>query len=304
MKSNIYDVIIIGAGPAGLTSAIYSARYKMKTLVLFKEIGGQMMLAYDIENYPGFRKVSGEELTKKMKAQVDDLKVDMRNEEVVNIVKEQKYYSITTGSNTYKCSAVILSLGTKYKKLNLPEEEKFIGKGLSYCVACDAPLFKDKIVAVIGGSNSAVMDSVVLSKYAKKIYVIYRGKELRAEPLRIEEIKRSKKTEIIYDAEIKKINGKNFVESVILSNNKEIKINGLFIEIGSVPVIYITKKLNIKTDDCGYIITDKNMATNVRGVFAAGDCISKSFRQIATAVNDGCIAAFSAYNYIKKEIKK
>lgn len=298
-----YDVIIIGAGPAGLTAALYCARYKLKTLVLFKEMGGQMMLAHDIENYPGFKKISGKKLTENMKSQVDNLKVKIKKEEVLDISKEE-YYMITTDSNKYKCHAIILALGTKYKKLNLKEEEKFIGRGLSYCVSCDAPLFKDKTVAIIGGSNSAIMACLVLEKYASKIYIIYRGGKIRAEPLRFEKIKKSKKIEIIYNAEIEKINGNNFIESIALSDGKEIKINGLFIEIGSVPMTYIIKKLNIETDDCGYILADKDMASNSKGVFAAGDCVSKKFRQIATAVNDGCIAAFSAYNYIKKEIKK
>ena len=294
-----YDLIIIGAGPAGLTAAVYAARYRLKIAVFGKEIGGQASHAYKIENYPGFKTISGLELIKKLKEQVKNLDVEIFEEEIIDIAKEKNHFVISTYNKKFNSKAIILALGTERKKLNLANEDRFGGKGISYCAICDAPLFKDKTVAVIGGSDAAAMSALLLAEYAKKTYVIYRGKQLRAEPIRVEQIKKNKKIEIIYDVNVKEIKGKNFVESLILDNEKELKVDGIFVEIGNVPPTYLIKKLEVKTDKEKYILTDKEMHTNIQGVFAAGDCCVKPLQQIVTAASDGAVAAFSAYSYLK-----
>lgn len=294
-----YDLIIIGAGPAGLTAAIYAARYKLKTIVFGKEMESQASHAYIIENYPGFKVISGPELIKKIKKQVNNLGVKIQEEEIIDIEKQKKDFVVSTDNKKYKSKAIILALGTESRKLNLPNEDRFVGKGISYCTICDAPLFKNKVVAVIGGSDAAAMSALLLAEYAKKVYVIYRGKQLRAEPLRIEQLKKNKKIEIIYNANVKEIKGKEFVESIAL-NKKELKVNGIFVEIGNVPPTYLAKRLVINTDKEGYILTNNKMQTNIPGIFAAGDIIAKPLRQIITAANDGAIAAFSAYSYLKE----
>lgn len=297
----MYDLIILGSGPAGLTAALFAARYKLNALVIGKELGGQTNYASVVENYPGVKSISGVDLIKIIKSQVTELKVNIIEEEITNIIKEKPGFIVMANKNKYESKTLIFTLGTERKKLNLPEEEKFIGKGISYCATCDSPLFKNKIVAVIGGSNSAAMSALLLSKYTKKVYIIYRGKELRAEPIRIGQIKKTKNIEIIYNAEVQKISGKNFVEKIKLTNGKEIAAQGIFIEIGSTPSTYLIKRFALKTDSQGYIITNNAMETNIEGVYAAGDCISKKLRQIVNACGEGATAAFSAYSYLKSK---
>lgn len=297
-----YDLVIVGAGPAGLTAAIYAARYKLRTLVIGKD-AGLASYAHTIENYPGFSSISGIELLKKMKDQATSLGVKIIENEVKEI-KKDKGFIVFTENKKYKAKAVILALGTERKKLNLPEEAKFLGKGISYCATCDAPMFKNKVVAVIGGSNAAVMSALLLAEYAKKVYLIYRYKELKAEPIQIEKLKKNKKIEILYNSEIEKISGKNFVDAIILNNKKKLEVQGIFVEIGNVPSTYLSKKLNIAIDKEGFILTNQAMETNVWGVFAAGDIRKKPLRQIITAASDGAIAAFSAYLYIKSSESK
>lgn len=300
MKEN-YDLIIIGSGPSGLTAALFALRYKLKVLVIGQELGGQINYAYKIENYPGIHSINGHELTKIMKAQVENMGCKRIEQEVKGIMKEKGMFRVITDSSSYYAKAIILGLGTMRRKLNLPQEDKFIGKGISYCVTCDAALFRNKTVAIVGGSNAAVMNAILLAKYVKKLYIIYRGKKLRAEPLRVEQVKKNKKIEIIYNAEVKAINGTRFLESITLSNGKKLAINGLFIEVGNVPHTFLTSKLKVKTDSQGYIIVNQDMETNVRGVYATGDCISKKLRQLVNACGDGAIAAFSAYLYLQNK---
>ena len=300
MKEN-YDLIIIGAGPSGLTAALFALRYKLKVLVIGQELGGQLNYAHKIENYPGIHSIHGHELTKIMKAQVENLGCKRIEQEVKGIMKEKGMFKIITDSSSYYAKAIILGLGTMRRKLNLPQEGKFIGKGVSYCVTCDAALFRNKTVAIIGGSNAAIMDAMLLVKYVKKLYVIYRGSKLRAEPIRVEQIKKNKKIQVIYNADVRDIHGKKFLESITLSNGKKLAVNGLFIEVGNVPHTILTSRLGVKTDSQGYIIVNQDMETNVKGIYAAGDCISKKLRQLVNACGDGAVAAFSAYRFLEKK---
>lgn len=296
----MYDLIIVGAGPAGLSAAIYAARYRLKTLVIGEIIGGLILDAYKVCNYPGFKEISGIELMKKFEEQVKELKVQIKEEEVTNINKQKDKFFITTKKNKYESKTIILALGTKRRKLNIPGEENFVGKGISYCATCDAALFKEGVVGVVGGSNAAAMTAELLAEYAKKVYIIYRKEKMRAEPLVVERLEKNKKIEIVYNANVKKINGDNFIKSIELDTGKELKLDGLFIEIGAVPALAITKGLNLKTDKEGYIVVDREQSTGVEGVYAAGDISNNSLKQVVTATAEGSVAAFSAYLHLKE----
>ncbi len=300
----MYDLIIIGAGPAGLSAAIYAARYKLKVLVLCKELGGLIVDAWKVENYPGFKEISGLELMNKFKEQAEALGVKTEQGDVHSVSKKSRGFVVKDLRNkSYEAKAVILALGTKKRSLNVEGEEKFLGKGVSYCAVCDAPLFKDKVVGVVGGSNSCCMSSLLLAEYAKKVYVIYRKEKLRGDPLIVEKINKNKKIEVINNAEVTRINGSKFVESADLDTGKNLKLDGLFVEIGSIPPAVLMKDLGVKTDKNGYVVVDNDQKTNVKGVFAAGDITTKSanLKQVVTAAAEGAVAAIAAYNYLKNK---
>ena len=287
----MYDVIIIGGGPAGITAAIYSQRYKLKTLLITKD-QGMIVDSHIIENYPGFKTISGQELAKQFEEHLKYLNVEIKETEVVNIDKD---LTVTDkDNNKYKTKNIILTLGTKKRKLNIPGEENFLGKGVSYCYICDSSFFRDKTVAVIGGSSSAAKAALLLSDYAKKVYIIYRKEKLRCEPIYLDKIK-EKKIEILNNTEVTEIKGSKFVESVLLSNNKELKLDGVFIEIGSVPLTNIAKKLDIELDENNYIQVNEKQETNIKNIYAAGDITNKKLKQIITAAAQGAIAANSIF---------
>lgn len=300
MKNKIYDVCIIGGGPAGLTAAIYSARYKLKTLLVTKLLGGSVTEANKISNFPSYKEIKGIELAKKLIEQVKSYDVDIKEEEVIDIKKE-KNFIVKTKNAQYEAKKIILAIGREKIKLNLEKEDKFLGRGISYCATCDAPLYKNKIVAVVGGGNSAIHSALLLSEYAKKIYIIYRGKEfLKADPILIEQIKKNKKIKILFNSTISEIIGEEKLEGIKLKNRKKIKLDGIFIEIGRKPNIQIISSLKIKEKD-GYIIVDKNQKTNIDGIYAAGDITTNPLKQIITACAEGAIAATSVYNELKNK---
>lgn len=303
----MYDTLIIGAGPAGLAAAIYCARYRMRCAVISSEIGGMVLEAHLIENYPGFSSISGAELSKKFEEHAKSFGVEIIEEEVVDIRKgkgkDNGFVVINKKGKKYSTKSLILAMGTKKRKLNVPGEEKYLGKGVSYCYTCDGPLFKDKVVGVVGGANSAAMAALMLSEYAKKVYIIYRREKIRADPIYVEAVDKNPKIRVINNSNIVKINGNNFVESVDLNTGKNLKLGGLFIEIGTVPLVALVKKIGVKLEN-SYIDVDKEQKTNVEGVFAAGDVTNATdLKQIITAAGQGAVAAFNAYEYVKR-IKK
>ena len=306
-NKELYDLIIIGAGPAGLAASIYASRYKIKHLILGKMFGGEALEAYKIENYPGITSASGMELMKKFQEHAQSLGVQIKQDEVTNIEKKNKDFEIITSQGKkYQTKTLILALGTKRRKLNIPGEKEFLGKGVSYCAICDAMFFKDKTVAVVGGSNSAVMSALLLSEHAKKVFIIHRKTELRAEPIMVEKVKVNSKIKIIYNTNVLEVKGtNNKLEKVILDklyqNNKELKLDGIFIEAGSVPAVALAKKIGVEVDEQNYIKITSGGATNVSGVFAAGDitCGLAKLRQIITAAAEGAVAATSVYKYLK-----
>lgn len=297
----MHDVIIVGAGAAGLTAAIYAVRYKLNALVLTKTIGGMALNASFVENFPGF-KGTGIELMKKFREHAESLGVKIKTETVKEIKKDKDQFTVVTDSDKYHSRTIMLAFGTELRKLNIPGEKEFLNKGISYCAVCDGPFYKNKIVGVAGGSNAAAQTALLLTQYAKTVYMIYRKEELRADPILIEKLKNNKKIKIIYNANIVEITGKEFVEKVKLSTGEYLNLEGLFIEIGSEPSINLAKKMNLKLDNQNYIIVDNAQKTSQGGVYAAGDITtaSNNFRQIITACAEGAIAARSVYNFVRE----
>ncbi len=298
----MYDVIIIGCGPAGLTAGIYTARGNLKTLILEKEtIGGQMASSPLIENYPGYEQISGSELANNMYEQATNLGVEIELDEVIQInVKDQ--ITVTGKENTYQCKCLIIATGSKYKLLNLENEENLIGKGIHFCVACDGAFYKDKTVAVIGGGNSAVINALSLSEYTKKVYVIQCQDHLTAEKVLVEKLTQKKNVEILLSSNVTKIIGDEELTKIEISTNQKkqtLEINGMFISIGLIPQSEIVKDI-LPINEYGYIETN-NCQTKFANVFVAGDCRDKQMRQITIATSDGTTAAMKAIQYLNEK---
>jgi thioredoxin reductase (NADPH) len=293
-----YDVTILGAGPAGLTAAIYASRYGMDTLVISKDIGGMANLAHKIENYPGYEG-SGFELMKKFQGQAEKNGAEFLHEEVFDVSIDEDGFVVQTSKNTgIHTKTIIVSLGTEKRKLGVSGEDSLLGKGVSYCATCDAPFFKNKTVAVVGGSDSAAMAAMILAEHSKKVYVVYRGKDLRCEGSVLKNLKKNKKIEILCNRDVKEIAGKEAVESIILDDKRKVEVDGVFIEIGNLPVTNIAYKLGVKIDENKYIHVNQNMETNVRGIFAAGDAVKSKLKQVVVASAQGATAAKSAFDYV------
>lgn len=305
MQNEIYDLIIIGAGPAGLAASIYAARYKLNHIVIGSEIGGQALEAWQVENYPSCEKISGRELMEKFRKQAESLGGEIIQSSVNSIKKVDKGFEIFTESGkSYKSQGIILALGMKPRKLNIPGEDKFIGKGVSYCATCDGAFFKNKNAAVIGGGDAAATAALQLAEFANKVYILYITGSLIIEPSWMEKIKSNAKIEMVECAKVAEIAGEQKVAGINYEFGGELKniaADGVFIEIGSVPGVVLAKELGIKTDEQNYIIVDNTQSTNIEKVYAAGDSTtgSNKFRQIITAAAEGAIAAGSAYKKLK-----
>lgn len=298
----MYDIIIIGCGPAGMTAAIYAARSNKKVLLLEKEtIGGQMASAPLIENYPGFARISGSELANNMYEQVINLNVDIELEEVLEIV-DGDIKKVITDSNEYNTKSIIIATGSKYRLLGLENEENLIGNGIHFCTACDGFFFKDKTVAIIGGGNSAIINAITMADISKKVYVIQNLPSLTCEKVLEDTLKEKSNVEIITNSIVKQIIGTDNLESIVIaSNDKEQKIalDGMFISIGLTPQSEFVKNI-LKTNKYGYIESN-NCNTDIPGIFVAGDCRDKSFRQVTISTSDGTIAATEAINYLNNK---
>jgi len=298
---------------------MYSARLNLKALVLGTThgtelpIGGVITTTHVVENYPGFIRLTGPELAKKLEEHALDYKplVEIKEEKVDKIKKTKSGFNVKTKNHTYTAKTILFATGTKWK--NLPDEVKgskeFENKGVHYCALCDGPLYKNKIVAVVGGADSSAKDALLLAEHASKVYIIYRGDEIHPEPINMERIKKNKKIEVINNTNLKEVKGDNLVTSVILDKaykgNNELKLNGVFVAIGHMILSELAIKLGVKVNKGKEIIINHMTSeTNVPGVFAAGDVTDKQFKQLITGVADGCTAAHSAYEYITKSSVK
>lgn len=303
----LYDVIIIGGGPAGLTAGIYTSRALLKTLILEKVApGGLVITTEKVENYPGFAQgVNGFELMQQMEEQAKRFGVGMTSDEAVSITEQDKVFHIKTVSgNIYQALSIIIASGTVYRKIRVKGEDTFSGRGVSYCATCDAPLFKNKDVVVVGGGDAAVEEALFLAKFVNKIYLVHRRDKLRASPILQERLKANSKVEFVWNSVVSKIHGHNKVEQVTVRNlkdnsEKELPVGGVFVFIGFEPNTAFLKGV-MDLDSEGYVITDGQMKTSHEGIFAAGDVRSGALRQIITACGDGARAAVEAQHFVER----
>ena len=303
MTDQIYDLIIIGAGPAGLAGAVYAARYQLKTLVIGQIPGGIAGTAHKVCNFPSYSTINGMELMMKMFEQVKSNKVEIK-QEIIQSIQKTKEFQIKTNKTEYQAKKIIIATGTERKKLGLKDELKFLGKGLSYCATCDSGFYKDKTVGVVGGSDAALTAALLLANISQKVYLIYRKEAFtKAEPAWVSQVEKDKNIEVLFNTEIVGLIGNEKLEKIDLISNKNKKqliIDGLFIEVGSVPNIKLAEELKLKLEK-NQIIVDKNQRTNVSGVFAAGDVTNNSLKQIITACAEGSVAAYNIYKELKLE---
>ncbi|MCE1246093.1 MAG: thioredoxin-disulfide reductase [Firmicutes bacterium] len=305
-NSEIFDVMIVGGGPAGLTAGIYSSRAMLKTVLLEKALtGGQIASTGYIDNYPGFRRISGMELAQNMEEHAKDFGLEIQLCEVQCISKsEDGTFCINTSCGQYRGRTIILTTGVKPRSLGIPGEKELRGKGVSYCAICDGFFYKDKHVAVIGGGDSALEEGEYLTKFASKVTVIHRRDEFRAVKILQERAFENPKMEFVLDTVVEEIIGDDFATGMKLKNIKTgestvMNVDGIFVYIGTLPNTFICQ-LHPATDDMGYITTDDKMNTSIPGIYAAGDVRSKLLRQISTAVGDGATAAVSAERFIEE----
>ena len=304
----MYDVIIVGGGPAGLTAGIYACRAGLKTLLIERMMpGGQIGLTSTIENYPGFERIDGVDLAIKMHNHAQNAGCEFDFAEVVSFDFDDKEKIVNTHNNSYKTKAIILSLGASAKQLEVENEKKFVGRGLSYCATCDGTLYKNKVVAVVGGGNTSLEDCIYLSGLAKTVYLIHRRDTFRGDDTLVKALdataNSNKNIKYLLNSKVTGLVGQDHlqalqVEDIASGKTQTIDIDGLFVAIGRKPDTEILAgKINL--DKNGYVITDEKMKTNLDGVFACGDIRVKSLRQIVTACSDGAIAAISAFEYIR-----
>lgn len=301
--STNYDLVIIGSGASGLGAALYAGRYRMKTLVIGKEFGGETAKAGTIENYPGSPAIDGYELMGVMKKQAAALGVEFVGDEATGVVRQEHCFEIAARKTTYRTHGIILATGAERRRLGLPNEKELTGRGVHYCVTCDGPVYGGKTIAMVGGGDASVKGAILATEYVEKIYLIVRGKEVNAEPINMEKMKTlGTKMEVLFETKVEEIIGTQKLDKIRLSRpyngSDELVIDGLFVEVGAIPNVELASGLGIVLDERGYIKVDNMMQTNVDGVFAAGDAVNHfgSFKQDITAAAMGAVAATSAYN--------
>jgi len=302
-----WDLIIIGAGAAGLAAGIYSARSGLKTLILEEKMaGGTTAEAPMVENYPGFQNIGGVELAQKMAIQCRSTGVIIRElEKVLSLDLEGEKKIVKTNKASYETKAVIIASGSHYREIGVPSEKEFLGKGVSYCGICDGPLFKGKRVLVVGGGNTAVMTALYVAELASEVKVAHRRDAFRAEEVLVKALKEKANVEILWNTEIKEITGEKLVNKVTIFNTKtgkikELFVDGVFVQVGEDPNSQLAKEAGVEVDKNGYITIDIRQRTNIAGVYAAGDVTNHPVKQVGTAVGQGITAALEAYGYIRR----
>jgi thioredoxin reductase (NADPH) len=303
----IYEVIIIGGGPAGLTAGIYTSRARLRTLLVESALlGGQMTTTEMVENYPGFPQgVTGDALSRLMEEQAKKFGMEIVSQEMIKVSIEEDMKVIQTHESTYQCEALIICTGTEYRKLGVPGEKEFAGKGVSYCATCDGAFFQDNKIVVVGGGDSALTEALFLTKFAKELTIIHRRDALRGTKIYQERAFANPKIKFLWNSIVQEIKGDMIVRSIVVKNVKtgevkEFETDGAFLFVGLTPRTQFLKGI-VKMDEGGYILTNENCETSEKGFFAAGDCRKKLLRQITTAVGDGATAAFSAQKYLEEK---
>jgi len=304
----MYDLIIIGAGPAGMTAGIYGVRREMKTLIIGRDLGGQLVWAREIENYPGFEKITSFELINKIKQQVVNFGAEFRNDEVKKIERDPGgHFILYTNRETFQAKTIIIAMGLSPRRLAVPGEQEFNGRGVSYCANCDGPFYKGKTVAIIGGGNSALDAAEVLSKIAQQVYLIHRSDKLRAFEVLVDEVKNRSNIKMLLDTEIRNIIGDQQVKQIEIINNKTsqesiIDVDGIFIEIGRIASTDLVADFVVRNEQNQIVVNSKG-ETKTPGLFAAGDVTDSEFKQITIAMGQATTAALSAYQYLQLKNK-
>jgi thioredoxin reductase (NADPH) len=301
----MYDVLIIGGGIAGLSAGMYAGRLKMKTLLLVEARGGTIANTNDITNWPGISKIDGMTLAKQLEQHAKEYAIEIKDTVATEIKKTATGFEVVTPSASYAAKTLLFATGTEVRKLGVKGEAEFANRGVHYCGLCDGFFYTDKTIAVVGGSDSAAKEALLLTQWAKKVYIIYRKDQIRAEPITLEKVKANKKIEIISNTNVMEIVGddkgvKKLLFDKAHKGSKDFAIDGVFVEIGRVPNSALAKPLGVKLNAAGEIITDKDAKTNVAGIFAAGDVTDISFKQGIVASAEGVTAAYGAYQHLQK----
>ncbi len=311
-NQTLYDTIIAGAGCSGLAAAMYAGRLNLKTLVLGAShgselpIGGVITLTEIVENYPGFIRLTGPELAKKLEEHALDYKemVEIKEEKATDITMNGGCFTVKTDSGLYNAKTIIFATGTMWKKLPMKGAKEYENKGVHYCALCDGALYKNKVIAIIGGSDTAAKEALLLSELCKEVYIIYRGEKIRPEPINGKRIEAKKNIHVITKTNVIEIAGGKFVDRVMLdrpyNGSNTLELSAVFGAIGNIPLSDIAKKLGVKVNEKNEIVINRESETNIRGIFAAGDVVDSSFKQAITGVAEGVTAAHSAFKYISE----
>lgn len=294
-----YDFIIVGGGCAGLGAAIYGARFGLKTAVFADLLGGLITTTHLVENYPGFASLSGTELAGHLINHAKSVGTEIIPKKVRKISPQKQIFSVECTGQNYEAKAILLATGTKHRKLNVPGEAELANKGVSYCATCDGPFFRDKTVAVVGGGDSAVKESLLLADICRQVYIIYRGEQVRPEPINLQRMQAKKNITVLTNTSISAILGTEKLNKVRFADNTELALDGLFIEIGGDPQTELARDLGVALNAKNEIIIDKESKTNLAGIFAAGDCTATAWKQAIVGVAEGTYAAYSAFNHIQ-----
>lgn len=308
VAGDVFDVIVVGGGPAGLSASLYAARFSLKVLLIAESIGGTLNEAGLVDDYMGIPDILGPELAKKFELHVTKYRVPVVVGKVVRVERVGENFEVALqNSQTYRAKSIIVAVGSLRRKLGVPGEERLSGRGVTYCAACDAPMFKDKDVVVVGGGNSALQGALLVAAYASKVYLVHRRDSFRAFPLYVDLVRKNPKIELVLNSVVTEVGGVDRVEwvkvkNVVSDEVVELRVSGIIVEIGSDPPKEFLRSMGLELDDYGYVIVWPGQKTNVEGIFAAGDCTGgpykKKFDQILTAAAEGAIAAFSAFEYL------
>ncbi|GIU69322.1 MAG: hypothetical protein KatS3mg002_0558 [Candidatus Woesearchaeota archaeon] len=296
----MYDLIIVGGGLAGITAAIYAARKEMNFLIISPEFGGEIANTPYVENWPGEKHIGGMELAQKYVEHMKSLNVNIVEDFVTEVKKENDKFIIKTYEKIFESKTVIWATGSKYRELKVPGEEKFKGRGVTYCSTCDGPLFKNKNVAIVGAGNNGLTSAIYMSSIANKVYLINKNPTIKGDPILAEKLINNQKVEIIHNARVKEIRGEKLVRSIIITTpegEKELDVEGVIVNVGYIPITEQIKDL-VNLDALGYVSVDQKKMTVVPGLFAAGDVVNNPYKQLVISAGDGCTAALGAYDYL------